>query len=94
VLPDDGFLDVILFKSAGIVPTLWSFWSYSFGKVPSNGIRLQAKKIIINSDMPMWIQTDSEYFLDTRIALSIIPGAVRVVSVNNLTYLTYQRFQR
>jgi diacylglycerol kinase family enzyme len=56
------------------------------GKIPSNCVRVQAKKIEIKSDTPMWIQTDSEYLLDTSITFEVVPEAVQVVAVNNLTY--------
>jgi diacylglycerol kinase family enzyme len=87
--PDDGLLDVILFKSAGPFSTSRLFKKYARGKLPSNCIRVQAKKIEIKSDTPIWIQTDSEYLLDTSITFEVMPEAVQVVAVNNLTY---QRF--
>ncbi|MDR0494613.1 MAG: hypothetical protein LBG95_03155 [Treponema sp.] len=89
-MPDDGFLDVILFKSATPLLTSSAIRKYSRRKqLPSNCIRVQAKKIMIKSDKPMWIQTDSEYFMDTSITFEVVPGAVQIVAVNNLTY---QRF--
>jgi diacylglycerol kinase family enzyme len=88
-MPDDGFLDVVLFKSVGPFSTSRLFKKYARGKLPSNCIRLQAKKVEIKSDTPMWIQTDSEYLLDTSIVFEVLPSAVQVVAVNNLTY---QRF--
>ena len=85
-VPDDGLLDVLLFKSVGPLATSASHRKYLRGKMPSNCIRLQAKKIELKSDKPMWIQTDSEYLLDTSINLDVVPGAVQVVAVNNLVY--------
>jgi diacylglycerol kinase family enzyme len=88
-MPDDGFLDVVLFKSAGPFFTSGLFKKYARGKLPSTCVRVQAKKVEIKSDTPMWIQTDSEYLRDTSITFEVVPEAVQVVAVNNLTY---QRF--
>jgi diacylglycerol kinase family enzyme len=85
-LPDDGFLDVVLFKSIGPLSTLRSINRYARGKLSSNCIRLQAKKVEIKSEKPIYIQTDTEYFMDTGITFQIVPGAVQVVAVNNLVY--------
>jgi diacylglycerol kinase family enzyme len=85
-MPDDGFMDVVLFKSMGPFSTSWLFKKYARGKLPSNCVRVQAKKVEIKSDTPMWIQTDSEYLMDTSIAFEVMPEAVQVVAVNNLTY--------
>ncbi|MDR2717620.1 MAG: hypothetical protein LBB89_06105 [Treponema sp.] len=84
--PDDGLLDVILFKSVGPFRTLRSIKRYFRGKIPSNCIRVQAKKIHLKSDTPMWIKTDSEFLRDTSMTFEVVPGGVQVVAVNNLTY--------
>jgi diacylglycerol kinase family enzyme len=89
VMPKGGFLDVALFKPVGALSTLTSFAKYSRGKVPSNCVRMQAKKVVIHSEKPIWIQTDSEYLMDTGITFELIPEAVQIVAVDNLTY---QRF--
>jgi len=85
-MPDDGLLDVILFKSAGPFKTSRSIKRYFRGKMSSNCVRIQAKKIELKSDTPMWIKTDSEFLRDTSMTFKVVPGAVRVVAVDNLTY--------
>jgi diacylglycerol kinase family enzyme len=86
-LPDDGFLDVLLFKSVGPLATSMSLGKYKRGgKLPSNCVRVQAKKVELKSETPVWIQTDNEFLRDTRINFEVIPGAIQVVAVNNLTY--------
>jgi len=85
-MPDDGLLDVILFKSSNPLMNLLCMRMHSRGKKPSNCIFLRAKKTMILSNEPMWIQLDSEYFMDTNITFEVIPGAVQFVTVNNLTY--------
>jgi len=86
---DDGFLDVVLFKSASVPTTLINFRKSSRGKLPSGCVRVKAKRVEIRSDKPMWIQTDSEYLMDTNITCEVVPGAVQVVAVDNLTYQEY-----
>jgi diacylglycerol kinase family enzyme len=86
-LPDDGFLDVLLFKSVGPLATSMSLGKYKRGgKLPSNCVRVQAKKVELKSETPVWIQTDNEFLRDTRINFEMMPGAVQVVAVNNLVY--------
>jgi len=85
-LPNDGLLDVVLFKSAGPFRTSRSIKRYFRGKMPSICNRVQAKKVDIKSDTPMWIKTDSEFLRDTSMTFAVVPGAVQVVAVNNLTY--------
>jgi diacylglycerol kinase family enzyme len=85
-VPDDGMLDVALIKSASHLKTMWSLKRYSRGKVSSNCIILQAKRIKIHSDRQMWIQLDNEYIQDTDISIRIIPNAVRMVAMENLSY--------
>jgi len=86
---DDGFLDVVLLKSSSLLGTLHNFRKYSAGKLPSGCIRIQAKKVEMQSDKPMCIQTDSEYIMDTSITFEVVPKAVQVVAVDNLTYQGY-----
>jgi len=85
-LPDDGVLDVVLFKSASPLLTSMSIRKYLRGKLPSNCVRVQARKIEIKSEKPIYIQTDTEFLVDTSITFEIVPGAVQVVAVNNLAY--------
>ena len=83
---DDGLLDVVLFKSVGPFRTSRAIKRYFRGKMPSNCMRIQAKKVQIKSDTPMWIKTDSEFLRDTSMTFTVNPSAVQVVAVNNLTY--------
>jgi len=84
--PDDGLLDVVLFKFVGPFKTSRSIKRYFRGKLPSNCIRVQAKKVDLKSDTPMWIKTDSEFLRDTSMTFKVVSGAVQVVAVDNLTY--------
>jgi diacylglycerol kinase family enzyme len=84
--PDDGLLDITLIKSTGPLRTMLSMRSYSSGKKPKNSIFLQAKKISIWSEKLMWIQLDNEYIRDTSIDLNVVPHAIQMVAVDNLSY--------
>jgi len=85
-IPDDGFLEVALIKSASPLKTIGSVKKYIRGTTPSNCILMKAKKITVQSDEPMWIQLDCEFMQNTNITFEVIPGAVQFVTVNNLTY--------
>lgn len=85
-MPDDGLLDIVLIKSVAPLLIMRAMRKYSRGKIRSHTIRVQAKKIEIKSDKPMWIQTDSEYLQDTGINFEVVPGAVQIATVNDLTY--------
>lgn len=85
-MPDDGLMDVVLFKSIRPLAALWSMEKYSRGKLPSNCVLVQAKKITVQSVEPVWFQLDGELFQDTSISFEVIPGAVQVVAVNGLIY--------
>jgi len=84
--PDDGLLNVALIKSSHPMDTLLSIHKYSHGKLPRNGTLLHGKNITVQSSKRMWIQLDNEYIRDTNINLSVVPGAVQMVAVNNLSY--------
>jgi len=84
--PDDGLLDVALIRSAGPLGTKWSLSSFSHGKKPKNCITMRAKKITVQSDRQMWIQVDNEYILDTDISVKVVPSAVQMVAMDNLSY--------
>jgi diacylglycerol kinase family enzyme len=84
--PDDGLLDIMLIKAADPLKTLWSVGRYFRGKTSSNCVHLQAENISINSDKPMSIKLDNEFFQDTKINLNVLPQALQMVAVNNLSY--------
>ena len=85
-MPDDGLLNVALFKSASPLLTMWFMRKYSQGEIPSNYVFLEAKKIAIQSDEPMWIQQDGEFLQDTKFTFEVVPEALKFAVVNDLTY--------
>ena len=84
--PNDGFLDIALIKSSHPMRTLLSISRYSRGKRPKSCVMVQGKKITVKSSSRMWIQLDNEYIRDRNVELSVVPNAVQMVTVNNLSY--------
>jgi len=84
--PDDGLLDIAMIKSAGPLTIKWSLSRFFHGKKPKNCITMQAKKITVQSDKQMWIQVDNEYILDTAVNIEVVPHAVQMVTMDNLSY--------
>jgi len=84
--PNDGILDISLIRSSYPLNTLFSMNKYRRGKRPRNCVFIQAKKITVQSSSRMWIQLDNEYVQDTSISLSVVPNAVQIVAVNDLSY--------
>jgi diacylglycerol kinase family enzyme len=65
---------------------MWSMKYYLDGKIPSNCVTIQAKKIEIQSDRHMRIQLDNEYIRDTGISIKVAPHAVQMVAIDNFSY--------
>jgi diacylglycerol kinase family enzyme len=86
--PNDGILDIALIKASHPLGTLWSMGRYARGKRSKKCIYVQAKKISVQSNTQMWIQLDNEYIQDTGIDLSLVHHAVKMVTVDNLSYPT------
>jgi YegS/Rv2252/BmrU family lipid kinase len=91
--PDDGFLDVILFKYVGAIRTLSVLPNYVNGKTPSNCEVIKAKRIEVYSKDPLQIQADGEIFFDTKLVVEVKPGAVNFVTINDLKYQTRGQFK-
>lgn len=88
-VPDDGFMDVLLFKGTGTVRGLTRIFPYLKGRYDRfpNDFTLKRGKIIsIRSRDPLIINLDGETFLDTTITVELIPGAVKIAAPNNLSY--------
>jgi len=85
-MPNDGLLDISLIKASHPLGTLLSMGMYSNGKRPGNCVYVRGKEVIVQSDNYMWIQMDNEYFQDTSVTMNLIPNAIQMVAVNNLSY--------
>jgi diacylglycerol kinase family enzyme len=88
-VPDDGFFDVILFKSTKILNNLRQIVPYTKGRYylfPKYMSLKRGKIISIRSKEPLIISPDGEVFIDTNITVELIPRAVQFVAPDNLRY--------
>ena len=80
--PDDGILDVYLFKKAPKAKLLISIPIYTYGnyrKLPNLLSHYTAKKIKLSSDEVMCMSIDGEHFYGNSIEYEIMPKAIRFV---------------
>jgi diacylglycerol kinase family enzyme len=88
-IPDDGFLDVLLFKSATALQGLIRILPYTTGhydRFPEYFTLKRGKVISIRSKDPLMIDLDGEIFLDTHITVELIKGAVKIAAPDKLYY--------
>ena len=81
-VPNDGMLDVALLKTTRSIAALFSFTSFSRGKIPGNCVVFRAKKITIQSEEPFLFRMDSEFIRETSISMEIVPKAVHIVTAD------------
>jgi diacylglycerol kinase family enzyme len=94
-VPDDGFLDVLLFKGMGTLRGLSRIMPYTNGRYdrfPDDFTLKRGKTISIRSKDPLMINMDGETFLDTNITVELIRGAVKIAAPRNLRYKTGAAF--
>lgn len=88
-VPDDGQLDALLFRSANTLNVLRIGLKYVYGeysKFPDRILYRKASEITVRSSEPLVLQLDGELFFDTNITIKIVPSAVKIVAVGDLTY--------
>jgi YegS/Rv2252/BmrU family lipid kinase len=88
-VPDDGQIDVMLFKSTNTFNIIRVGMEYIYGKYhkfPSTISYARVSEIAVRSEQPLVLQLDGEIFLDTNITIKIIPAAVKIVAVGNMPY--------
>lgn len=78
--PGDGYLDVLLMGEMNLPDRLTSFSRvYSGNHVHARAFSLQkARTIEIDSEAPVWVETDGELIGRTPCRIDIVPGAVWV----------------
>ncbi|MDR1058640.1 MAG: hypothetical protein LBL43_03745 [Treponema sp.] len=87
--PDDGLMDVLMFKSTGTLRGLTRILPYTKGRYdrfPKDFTLKRGKIISIRSAEPLMIDMDGEAFLDTNLTVELIKGAVRIAAPDNLVY--------
>jgi diacylglycerol kinase family enzyme len=88
-VPDDGLMDVLMFKTSSILRDLARIRPYTRGRYerfPKDFTLRRGKNISIRSKDPLMINLDGEAFLDTNITVELIPGAVNIAAPDNLSY--------
>jgi YegS/Rv2252/BmrU family lipid kinase len=88
-MPNDGLIDVLLFRSTNVLNTTRIGIEYIYGKYykfPAYITYKRAAEITVRSDKPLIMQLDGEIFLDTNITVKIIPAAVKIVAAGNIAY--------
>jgi diacylglycerol kinase family enzyme len=88
-VPNDGLMDIFMFKGTGTLPAAARILPYSRGyydRFP-DAFRLKRGKVVsIRSDDLLVICLDGEAFLDTNITVELIKGAVKIAAPNNISY--------
>jgi diacylglycerol kinase family enzyme len=88
-VPDDGLLDMMVVRKIGLLKELRLMPRYLRGeyyKYPKIFFLRRVKKITIRSEYPLLVNMDGEAFFDSHITIEIIPRAVRIAAVNNISY--------
>jgi diacylglycerol kinase family enzyme len=88
-VPDDGFMDVLMFKGGSTLRGLTRILPYAHGRYerfPEDFTLKRGKIISIRSKDPLMINLDGEAFLDTNITVELIKGAVKIAAPDNLPY--------
>ncbi|MDR1278765.1 MAG: hypothetical protein LBK02_08440 [Treponema sp.] len=88
-VPDDGFMDVLMFKGGSTLRGLTRILPYTKGRYdrfPQDFTLKRGKIISIRSQEPLMINLDGEAFLDTDITVELIKGAVNIAAPDNLSY--------
>ena len=92
--PDDGVLDVYVFKNASRMKILTHIPSYTHGNyrtMPDFVSHYRAKKIKLSSDEVMCMSVDSEHFFGTSIEYEVMPKAVRFVCPGGIDLMKLPR---
>jgi diacylglycerol kinase family enzyme len=88
-LPDDGLLNILIYKNNGPLRPLSMLNEYlhgGWGKFPGSFLYRNVKKMSVRSPMPIMVNLDGETFFDTNLDIEIIPQAVKIAAVLNLKY--------
>jgi diacylglycerol kinase family enzyme len=92
--PDDGILDVYIFKNASKIKILSRIPSYTHGNyrsMPNLISHYRAKKVKLSSDEVMCMSIDSEHFYGSSIVYEIMPKAIRFVCPNKIDLMKLPR---
>jgi diacylglycerol kinase family enzyme len=83
-VPDDGLLDMLVYRQSSPVRILRRMPRYLKGRhaeFPNDYIYRRVRSVAVRSDRPLCITLDGEVFFDTSITVRVLPQAVRIASV-------------
>ena len=92
--PNDGILDVYVFKNAPKIKILSRIPGYTHGNyrsMPDLVSHYRAKKIKLSSDEVMCMSIDSEHFYGTSIEYEVMPKAVQFVCPDEIALMKLPR---
>jgi len=92
--PDDGILDVYVFKNMPKIKLLKCIHSYTHGnyrRLSDLVSHYSAKKIKLSSDEVMCMSIDGEHFYGTSIEYEIMPKAIRFVCPSEIDLMKLPR---
>jgi diacylglycerol kinase family enzyme len=83
-MPDDGFLDTLVYRKTSLLKALRLAPYYMkglCGNFLNEYAYRRVRSISVNSDEPLCVCLDGEVFFDTSITIRVVPQAVRIASV-------------
>jgi diacylglycerol kinase family enzyme len=83
-VPDDGFLDMLVYRKSSLIKSLRLMPSYLSGrhrKFAGDYIYRRVRSVLVSSGQPLCISLDGEVFFDTSFNIRIVPLAVKIASV-------------
>jgi diacylglycerol kinase family enzyme len=92
--PDDGILDVYIFKNGPTIKLLALLQDYTHGnyrKMPDFVSHYRTKKIKMSSDEVMCMSIDGEHFYGTSIEYEVMPKAIRFVCPSGIDLMKLPR---
>ena len=95
-VPNDGWLDAVLFKKSGKLKTLARITGYTkgeFEKYPRDFFHTRFKSMEIASGRPMQVILDGETFNTKKISMMLIPNAVKIVVPDGLDYVKLKEYK-
>jgi diacylglycerol kinase (ATP) len=84
--PDDGKVDVLIFRSRTILDipiVLWNAIIHRKKRAPKYQQLSAVSKVTIKTTPPMPVQADGELLGDTPISITVLPRSVKVVVPSN-----------
>jgi len=92
--PDDGVLDVYIFKNGPTMKLLLRLQDYTHGnyrKMPDFVSHYRTKKVKMSSDEVMCMSIDGEHFYGTSIEYEIMPKAIQFVCPSGIDLMKLPR---